>query len=386
MPFYNKRGTVPQKRHTRLPNPLGGMYHEELMTAAGFSGPSSLLYRLRPPTRVLSSEAEPALEPGLLGDPMMRNHMVRMSSVKPGGNFLTARTYVAGNEDLVYSIVKPDTQVSGFYRNGFCDELVLIGKGSGSVRTVFGNLDFGPLDLVVIPRGITSKWHFNEGEEQQYVILESRGPIQPPVRFRDVNTGQLLERSPYHERDLQTPAWVEPEDSTGEFPVMVKANGHLMTHWYDSHPFDAVGWDGYYFPFALNMRDYNPTVGRVHQMPDALQVLEAPGAVICCFSPAMVEDHPEALPAQAHHMSMDFDEIFYRVADEDRPDQPPESLIDTVTIHTRLLNHGPKPGYEDVPRPTHSGMFALMIDVAKPLTPARSLADVEDPAYMSMWV
>jgi len=384
MPYYCQRGTVPRKRHTRLLSPTGSMYHEELMTSAGFSGPSSLIYHLRPPTRIFRSEKEASLPGDVLNEPLLLNHMVKIDAVKPGGDFISGRTYLAGNDDLMYSVVKPDRKPAAFYRNGYCDELVLIAKGSGSVRTVFGELSFGPLDFVVIPRGVTASWQINEDEEHQYVILESRTAIRPPLRFRD-SSGQLLERSNYHERDLRQPQWVEPEAEPGEFPVTVKAGPNFMTHWFDSHPFDAVGWDGYYYPFALNMRDFNPTVGRVHQMPDALQVFETVGAVICCFSPAMIEDHPEALPAQAHHMSLDYDEIFYRIVDENNPEQPPNSLVGTVTVHPRLLNHGPRPGYESVPKQQRSGLFGLMIDVLNPLSLTARMVELGDPSYMQTW-
>jgi homogentisate 1,2-dioxygenase len=386
MPYYCQRGLVPPKRHTRLLSPAGKMYHEELMTSEGFTGSSSLLYRLRPPTRVVKSEKLPPLPLGLANEPMMQNHMVRMDAIKPAGDFLTGRVPLAANSDIVYSVVKPDAQLPAYYRNGYCDEMVVIAKGSGRVRTVFGSIDFGPLDFVCIPRGVTSSWQFDADSEQQYVVLESRTAIRPPLRFR-ASSGQLLERSPYHERDLRVPQWVEPESPTGEFPVLVKAGEHLVRLWFDAHPFDAVGWDGFYYPFALNMRDFNPTTGRVHQMPDALQAFETTGAVICCFSPALMEDHPEALPAQAHHMSTDYDEIFYRILDENDVAQTrPETGVGTITLHSRLLNHGPKPGYEGAPRRPRSSLFGLMIDVAKPLTPGTSTIDLGEHGYMDTWV
>jgi homogentisate 1,2-dioxygenase len=52
MPFYQRLGKIPHKRHTQFEKPDGSLHHEQLFGTIGFVGMSSLLYHLRRPTMV----------------------------------------------------------------------------------------------------------------------------------------------------------------------------------------------------------------------------------------------------------------------------------------------------------------------------------------------
>ena len=49
--FYAARGSIPPKRHTQHRAPDGALYAEELFGVEGFTGRSSLLYHVTPPTQ-----------------------------------------------------------------------------------------------------------------------------------------------------------------------------------------------------------------------------------------------------------------------------------------------------------------------------------------------
>jgi homogentisate 1,2-dioxygenase len=57
--FYAARGSIPPKRHTQHRAPDGSLYAEELFGVEGFTGRSSLLYHVTPPTRTQRIEATP---------------------------------------------------------------------------------------------------------------------------------------------------------------------------------------------------------------------------------------------------------------------------------------------------------------------------------------
>ena len=263
----------------------------------------------------------------------MQNHMVRMDAMKPAGDFLTGRVPLAANSDIVYSVVKPHAQLPAYYRNGYCDEMVVIAKGSGRVRTVFGSIDFGPLDFVCIPRGVTSSWQFDADSEQQYVVLESRTAIRPPCGS-GARAASSWSSSPTSERDLRVPQWVEPESQTGEFPVLVKAGEHLVRLWFDRHPFDAVGWDG----FDLSVRAQHAGF-QSHDRTGASDARRPTGLRDNGRRDLLLLAGPHGGPSRStpgpsapyeHGLRRDF----YRILDENDVAQTrPETGVGTITLH-----------------------------------------------------
>lgn len=379
MLFYHRQGSVPRKRYTVLRGGPDGIYHEELLSTEGFTGASSTLYRLHPPTRIIRVEELAVPEQKTYEGPA-DNMLFRPDRIAASGDIYSARVPLFANADVTYSVCRPDAATDGFYRNGSSDEVMFVVAGSGRVRTAFGDLDYRERDLVVIPRGITFRWLPDAGP-QELVVLETDAPVGPPPRYRST-CGQLLDSAPYHERDIRTPRLPDPVDEAGEFGVLIKAGGRAGRYLFDRHPFDAIGWDGYLYPYAFSVDDYEPISGRVHPLPDQYQIFGSRGVAICIMMPHPNSTDPDANPAQAHHMNLDYDELMYRFARTGV--QGP--LARSVTFHPRSLAHGPKPGYESMPVEPVLDMWAFMVDTVLPLDVTLSALDVRDESYRSMWL
>ena len=374
--YYQRHGDVPKKQFTMWRSPSGTPVHEELMTSQGFGGPSSLLYRLRPSTATLRV-APLDIPPLRRWDPgVVRNHQLDVAGVESKGTYLTSRVPLFFNDDFVYSLCRP-TEAGDFYRNGFCDELLMVISGTGVLRSAFGDLAYGPLDLVYVPRGTTIQLT-NVSEEHAMAVIETRGPLGPPPHLIG-RSGQLQDRSLYKERDLRTPEFHGAVDEVGEFEVAVKVGDDCTTYVVRSHPFDAIGWDGYLYPFAVSLRDLTPLAGRVHPFPDLYQVFASDGVAISAITPVRNPDHPDTTPTQPDH-NADCDEVFHRLG---APRDP--SPDGKVTLHTRAATHGAKPPFkEQAPRERNTG-FGIIIDISRRVLLAAPAAAVDEDTYYQSW-
>jgi homogentisate 1,2-dioxygenase len=383
VPYYRQQGSVARKRHTQFRQPSGELYHEELISTAGFDGPSSLLYHLAAPTRVTSIKSLPPLDLSEWQQDTRTHHRFDTISIAKSGDFVTARTPMFFNDDVVISIATPDRRSDAIYRNGECDELVLVHHGSGEFRSQFGVIHYEANDLVHIPRGVDVEWLPEAGQER-LVIIESPTDIRPPSLYLSRSGGQLLERSPYCERDFKVPELRDPVDEAESFEIVVKYRDKLTSYWLERHPFDVVGWDGCYYPFAINARDFEPIVQAIHTMPNIHQIFAAEGAAICLLVPRPADWHPLAIPAAPNHSSVDCDEVLYLIggAPIGRKGDGPG----TTTLHPRGIPHGPKPGtYEGSIGMQEHAMHALMVDTFRPLKIAQSAAATDDDTYLESW-
>ena len=381
MVYFRSVGTLPVKAHTVL-RIDGRFIHEELFSTAGFSGSSCLVYRLNAPTRVVRVE-------GLKAEPVVAceldtvcNRMFKIDQMPMAGDFADGRTPLLFNDDFVYSIARVNSGMDDFFRNSYQDELVFVAKGTGTVQTTFGTLSFQPLDIIYIPRGTTVQWRPDAGGEQVYAVVESNSAIEPPIHFR-APSGQLLDAAPYHERDLRVPELPDPVDESGEFTIRVKTGDVLSRYIVDRHPFDVIGWNGSFYPFAFNLKDFEPLSGRTHVMPDQYQFLATKGASFCALVPFRAEDHPDASPTQPHHNNVDFDEINFRVLSLD--DRVTDSRIGNVAHQPRAFAHGPRPGFETAPGPMDNPLYALMIDAMNPLKLTAAARDANYTDYLDEW-
>lgn len=380
MPMYQRHGLVPPKHLTLLRGPNGNYCHEELMTNEGFQGEASLLYRLRPPTSMLRTETVPLDTAASLPTPL-DNYLFELrrpaesGSVAESGDFLASRRVWFRGEHISFAMATPDATTNGFYRNAWSDELVMVTEGSGILRSPFGELRYGNLDLVHVPRSVTVQW-VPDDVPHLVSIVESTAPIKIPPQFRNPSTGQFFEWAPYKERDLRLPQFCEPVDEIGEFPILVKYGDDATRFWLDHHPFDVVGWDGYLCPFALNMNDYEPVVGRTDYLPDQYMVFVTEGTLMMLIVPRRRADHPESSPAQPHHMNSDIDEILYRIGGSNRATDPGGG---TITLHPRGLAHGPRPGFLDQPRTDFLPLYGFMLDTADHLSITAASRAAMDP-------
>jgi homogentisate 1,2-dioxygenase len=383
MPIYHTLGEIPRKRHTQFRRLDGTLYHEELFGSEGFSGPYSLLYHLRPPTQVRGIVAREKLEwrPG--ADSTLRHRHMRTSRIEPKGDPIFGRHVLLYNRDVAISIAVPDREQDFLYRNGQGDELVYVSEGAGTLESSFGEIRYGPGDYVVIPRGTIHRWRM-DGVPHRMLAIESAGPVRPPRRYRSLQ-GQLLEHSPYCERDIRRPNALVTRDETGDFEVMVKQKNGIFAFTYAAHPFDLVGWDGYLYPWTLSIHDFEPITGRIHQPPPVHQTFEAEGFVICSFVPRLYDYHPDAIPVPYNHTNAGTDEVIYYASGEFMSRRGIE--YGSITLHPDGIPHGPHPGTVEASLGKKStNELAVMIDTMRPLHVSQETVEIDDPDYPGSWL
>ena len=381
MPFYQNKGLIPPKRHTAFKKENGSLYYEELVSREGFSHMYTNLYHLRMPTRVLEMGNFHPIELKR-GDKTHRVRHIRTANLNSSGNAVDSRTPLFFNSDLVISKAHVNESMDFHYRNGHFDELLYIQSGEGMFKSNLGTLKFGFGDYIIVPRGVI--WQMDVEEECRILVVESNCPIETPSRYRN-KFGQLLEHSPFCERDIRTPELTTPKDEEGEFLVKVRVNDGIQDMVYAHHPCDVVGWDGYYFPWIFNIDDFEPIVGSLHQPPPVHQVLQSDGFVVCNFVSRLFDFHPDAVPAPYPHSNVDSDEILFYSQGEFMSRKGID--LESITYHPMGLPHGPQPGkYEGSIGEKKTKELAVMIDTFKPLFVVESLEDVNDGDYIKSWI
>lgn len=387
---YRSVGEVPQKRHTQHRRPDGQLYYEELMGEEGFSSDSSLLYHREIPSAIVDARPWALPDQGTSpNSPLLPRHL-RLHELFPKWSDVDAvngRRLVLGNADVRISYVAAGV-ASPLYRNAVGDECVYVESGSASVETQFGPLEVGQGDYVVLPRATTHRWVPASEQPLRLYAIEAAGHIAPPKRYLSTY-GQFLESAPYCERDLRLPA--EPvvvEDVDVEVLVKHRAAGGLdgTAYVYPKHPFDVVGWDGCLYPYAFNIRDFEPLTGRVHQPPPVHQVFEGPGFVVCNFVPRKVDYHPLAVPVPYYHANVDSDEVMFYVGGDYEARKGSGIGQGSVSLHPGGHVHGPQPGA--VERSLGAEFFdelAVMVDTFRPLEVGAAATACEDPAYAWSW-
>ena len=384
MPFYHKLGKIPHKRHTTFKKPEGGYYYEELFGTIGFDGMSSLLYHCHRPTQVKEILESVDVSPEIAVAKNMKAYALSGFTVKAKEDFLESRVPVLVNNDCHIVLAAPSSsQTEYFYKNADCDEMIFIHKGSGKLKTFLGNIEFSYGDYLVIPRGMIYQMEFND-EDNRLFIVESYHPMYTPKRYRNW-FGQLLEHSPYCERDLRRPAELETHDEMGDFLVKVKKEGMLHQYVYASHPFDVVGWDGYNYPYAFSIHDFEPITGRVHQPPPVHQTFETSAFVVCSFCPRLYDYHPEAIPAPYNHSNIDSDEVLYYVDGDFMSRNHIEKGM--ITLHPSGIPHGPHPGaMERSIGQKETKELAVMVDTFKPLKLTKQALEIDTGDYHTSWI
>lgn len=384
MLFYHKLGKIPHKRHTVFRKEDGGIHYEQLFGTEGFSGVASLLYHLHRPTQVKEIRDSYDDSPKISIEKNLKAFSFAGFDISPEADFLKARKPVLVNNDVQIQLAAPQKSMKDyFYKNADADEVLFIHRGSGKVRTMLGNIDFGYGDYVVIPRGMIYQIEFDD-EDNRLLVVNSFSPIRAPKRYRN-DVGQLLEHSPYCERDIRVPQELETYDEKGDFPIRIRKEGVIHEYIYATHPFDIVGWDGYNYPFAFSIHDFEPITGRVHQPPPVHQTFEAFNFVICSFCPRLYDYHPEAIPAPYNHSNIDSDEVLYYVDG----DFMSRAGVDKgqITLHPSGIPHGPHPGAtEKSIGKEGTEELAVMIDTFRPLQLTDHAMQIEDGAYYRSWL
>ncbi|MBP6358532.1 MAG: homogentisate 1,2-dioxygenase [Sediminibacterium sp.] len=383
MPIYHSLGQIPAKRHTVFRKPDGALYAEELVSTEGFSSMYSLVYHTHPPTIVKELGTPYSVEPKIAREKHLKHTSLLGFNIKPEKDYLESRKIVLVNSDLQISLAAPtESMTTYFYKNSQADEVLFIHKGSGTLKTGFGKIYFKYGDYIVVPRGTIYQIEFNDADNRLFII-ESFSPIHFPKRYQN-KYGQLMEHAPFCERDIVRPTNLETFDEAGDFKVLIKKQGLIYPYTYGTHPFDFIGWDGYHYPWAFSIHNFEPITGRVHQPPPVHQTFEAHNFVICSFVPRKYDYHPQAIPAPYNHSNIDSDEVLYYV---DGDFMSRKSVVQgQITLHPGGIPHGPHPGtVENSIGKEKTEELAVMIDPFKPLMLTEDAIAIEDESYHKSW-
>jgi len=382
MPFYHRLGRVPSKRHVVFRQPDGALYQEELVGTQGFSGMSSLVYHLHAPTQIRQIQAPVTVQPKIAVENNIYPLKFDGFEIPAEPDYLQSRKTLFVNEDMSIGLAAPSAAPDYFFKNADADEIIFVHRGQGDLQTMFGNVDFEPGDYLVIPRGTIYKLEF-ETADNRLLFIESRGPVFTPKRYRN-EFGQMLEHSPFCERDIKRPEVLETHEERGEFEVRVKKRQAIFPILYPCHPFDVIGWDGYHYPYAFNIRNFEPITGRIHMPPPIHQTFEGRNFVVCSFVPRLYDYHPDSIPAPYHHSNVDSDEILYYVDGDfmSRNNVKPGQL----TLHPAGIPHGPHPGaIERSIGQTETKELAVMIDPFNPLMITEEAMRLSVKDYYQVW-
>ncbi len=383
MPHYHQLGKIPHKRHTQFRKPDGGLYAEQLFSTEGFSNDSSLLYHCHPPTQIIKTEAQISVAPNIAEEKMLQHRSFDGFLIQPKADYLESRIPILVNNDCHISLAAPQQSITNyFYKNTDADELIFVHKGTGTLKTMYGNLTFGYGDYLIIPRGTIYQIDFEEPDSRLFIV-ESFSPIRFPNRYQS-KSGQLLENSPFCERDIRRPNNLQTHDEKGDFLIKAKKKGMMYHLHYGTHPFDVIGWDGYCYPFALSIHDFEPITGRIHQPPPVHQTFEARNFVVCSFVPRLFDYHPQSIPAPYNHSNIDSDELLYYV-DGDFMSRK-NVTKGMLTLHPAGIPHGPHPGMvEKSIGAKETKELAVMIDTFHPLMLTKEALEIENKNYVMSW-
>ena len=384
MPFYQRVGLVPAKRHIVFRQPNGSLYHEELFGTEGFAGLSSLAYHLHPPTRVKEHGVPYSVRPEIATEDNLQARSYMTFDVAPEEDYLESRKTLFVNNDMTIGVAAPAKSMADyFFKNADADEILFVHLGSGELRTMYGTVPFEYGDYLIIPRGTVYQLKFND-DKNRLLIVESFGPVETPTRYRN-NYGQFLEHSPFCERDFKIPQNMETHDEVGEFTIKIKKRGLIYPYVYETHPFDLVGWDGCSYSYGFSIFNFEPITGRIHMPPPIHQTFQGKNFVICSFVPRLYDYHPDAIPAPYHHSNVDSDELLYYVDGDFMSRNNIQK--GQITLHPGGIPHGPHPGaIERSIGKKATNELAVMIDPFNPVKITTEAAQIELEHYYQSWL
>jgi len=388
MPAYRQLGSIPRKRHITHRQEPGfrgeGMYYEEVVTVGGFGRAYSIVYHMKPPTRVRKVEPAGKMALDTEEQSALRHHHLKTDPMPASGDPIRGRVPLLTNADVTLARCRPAEPQKELFRNASGDEVVFVHKGQGTLHTMFGPVPFKPFDYVVIPRCTTYRLEFDPGVQPDLFVIEAAQTVAIPPRYLNPD-GQIRMGAPYSERDFHGPTETVLVDREQDTTVVIKDGERLTRYTLANHPFDVVGWDGMVYPFTFNADDFEPITGTVHQPPPIHQTFEATGFVVCTFAPRMLDSHPEAIKVPYAHSNIQADEVLYYVRGRFGSRRGVEEA--SITLHPRGIPHGPHPGTIVASRPmTRTDELAVMVDTVRPLLLTKQAMGMDDGGYPLSWM
>lgn len=390
MPSYRSLGKLPPKRHIKLARDkdesfLGeGMYYEHVVTTEGFARAYSIMYHLRPPTRVRHVEHAGTVNIEAVEGEPLRHHHILTQNLARNGDPICGRVPMMFNADMVAYRVRPEKEQEELYRNGAADEMIFIQQGTGYIETPFGSLPYRRGDYVLLPRTTTYRLVSNDISQEDHLVFESFSPIRIPARYTNED-GQILLGAPYYERDFHSPQELVTVDDPNDTSILIKDHSRLSRVIMANHPMDIIGWDGHVYPYTFNAWDFEPLTGTVHLPPPVQQTFECPGYVICTFAPRYLDHHPEAIKVPYAHSNVEADEVLLYVDGQFSSRRGVD--VGSMTLHPGGIPHGPHPGtILASENETRTNELAVMFDTMKPLQLTPQAMQLDDPDYPYSWL
>lgn len=389
MPVYMKLGEVPRKRHIRLArDPEAsfkgeGMAYEHVITTAGFDRAYSIMYHLRPPTRVRKSELAGFVSCDPAPDMPLRHHHFKTADLPRTGDPIRGRVPLLFNENLTAYRCRPEKKQEVLYRNGSADELLFVFSGRGTLESQYGTVPYRELDYIVIPRGTTYRLVPDDIKREDYLVLEAAGQYRIPPNYLNPDD-QIKMGSPYYERDFHGPTELITIDEERDTQVLVKDRNRLTLLTQANHPFDVIGWDGKIYPYTFNAMDFEPLTGTVHLPPPFQTTFVCQGFVVCTFAPRHLDHHPEAIKVPYVHSNVDADEVLFYCRGEFGSRRGIEQ--GSISLHPTGIPHGPHPGtILRSMNATRTEELAVMFDTERPLRITKQAMTIDEPGYATSW-
>jgi Homogentisate 1,2-dioxygenase len=379
MVFYVKQGKLPESRHTY--NNRSELRREELFGEDSFEGAYSLLYHLNEPTRIKSfKEVKKDVE--IQTDNQYMHRHLKTGSLERKGSLVTGKQTVMMNDRIKVQILKPvESSEHIFYRNALYEMLIFVHQGSGRMVSPMGTLNFSPGDYLYVPKGLTFRLDYDS--ECYLLIFQSKDDISIPPRYLN-RYGQLKEGTPYYSRDIRVPELQEPQDANGNFRIFIEYEDRFIEEEMDLNPLDVEGWDGYLYPFAINVASMAPIVGKLHMPPPVHETFSSRSMMVGTFLPRKFDFHPRSIPISYYHNNIDVDEfLFYSSGNfMSRKGIEPGS----ITLHVRGITHGPQPGaVEGALGKEGTDEVAVMIETYDHLWLTQLGKKIEVPDYNMSW-
>ncbi len=361
-----------------------GMHYEHVVTTQGFDRAYSIMYHLRPPTRVTCTESAGTVELTAADEQVLRHHHIRTQGLPRVGDPILGRVPMMFNDDLACYRVKPATQQTEIYRNGAADEVIFVHQGSGHLDTSYGRLPYKRGDYIVIPRTTNYILVSDDIGLEDHLILECNAPVRIPERYQNED-GQMYLGVPYYERDFHSPTDLITIDREGETSILVKDHSRLTRITMAHHPFDVVGWDGFLYPYTFNAWDFEPLTGTMHLPPPFQQTFECRGFVICTFAPRYLDHHPKAIKVPYVHSNVEADEVLFYVDGEFGSRRGVD--LGSMTLHPGGIPHGPHPGTIMASKQMdRTEEMAVMFDTDRPLHLTNEALALDDADYPLSWL
>ncbi len=377
MVYYIRHGEMPESRHTYTGRDK--LLREELFGLKAFDGEYSLLYHLYDPAEVESISREDKKEFIKINESMHRH--IKTMKFKEDSDFFYGRMVLFLNDEISIGIIRPEKNADYYFRNAVADELFFVHNGSGEIISIFGRNKYRKGDFIFIPRGTTYK--INISENSYFFFIVSKTHIKIPHRYLN-EYGQIKEGYPYYDRDFNVPEFIAPETGVSEYNVKVDYGDYYMNIKRFYPLFDVAGWDGYLYPFTLNIDKMAPIVGKLHMPPPVHETFESDNFMVGSFLPRPFDFHEKSIPIPYYHNNINSDEIIFYSSGNFMSRRGIET--GSITLHVHGMIHGPQPGLlEKSICQKGTDEVAIMVETYKELYATELTLKNEEKDYYLSW-